>query len=324
MQAAAAVANAAAAALHLDRSCSAVPSQPFASSGCLNLATVAAVAAVPCCAADTCCLAQAVVLVNDTVQQHLRTARHTGGNGKSVTTPDYRHVSTAPVFASAKTSPHGWATTCQQCKHPCPTQSYSLLTHLRCLGLGFKACVCEGEAAVVAEQADEGAKCHGLHPVVDLGHLKARHGTHTGRKSALPGRIARLAGQHDLSIQPAAASAIGNQQAKQGSMYTGNSRTAHNQQGNEKPSACVMAASAVRLWAKPLQQIPCSQLGTRSLRGPSCWRTPQWSSAAAPAGWPLKTPLGAGIWSAGRQYTQQVRGTGMRQASRHVHQGLEG
>lgn len=51
------------------------------------------------------------------------------------------------------------------------TPLHAPATHLRCLGLGFKAGVSECEAAVVAEQADEGAKGHGLHPVVDLGHL---------------------------------------------------------------------------------------------------------------------------------------------------------
>ena len=29
--------------------------------------------------------------------------------------------------------------------------------------------MCEGERAVIAEEADKGAKGHGLHPVVDLG-----------------------------------------------------------------------------------------------------------------------------------------------------------
>ncbi len=41
--------------------------------------------------------------------------------------------------------------------------------YLWCLCLGLKAGVCEGQGAVIAEQADEGSKGHGLHPVVDLG-----------------------------------------------------------------------------------------------------------------------------------------------------------
>lgn len=41
-------------------------------------------------------------------------------------------------------------------------------THLGALGLGLKARVGEGQAAVITEQADEGTKCHRLDPVVDF------------------------------------------------------------------------------------------------------------------------------------------------------------
>lgn len=48
------------------------------------------------------------------------------------------------------------------------TNTHHTSTHLWLLGLGLKAGVRECHAVAVAEEADEGAKGHGLHAVVDV------------------------------------------------------------------------------------------------------------------------------------------------------------